>query len=367
MLTALIGLSLNVQAKENSSIVTLGQDLSDIQKDMMLKYFETDERESQVLIVTNDDEYKYLEGIATKSQIGKHAYSCCYIEPRQEGGLDVTTYNLNWVTADMIKNALVTSGITNCKVIAAAPMEVSGTGALTGVFKAYSMLGGKEKLDIDKMKAASEELIITGELAEDVGDEEATEMVETLKEIIIQLDEQDKEVDIPSLIDEYILDKGLKINEEHREKIINFLIKISDLDYDIDQIEKAYGKLKANYETIKKYATNVKDSVEKTKSIIDKITDWLIEKFNRLKEWWNNFSERHQNDMNNYDNTWGIFHRLQNKETTVESTEEATESTVEAVEITIEAVEVETETPVSETEHIETESSSSLDSIIFEG
>lgn len=48
------------------------------------------------------------------------------------------------------------------------PMEVSGTGALTGIQMAYEKASG-QKLDETKTKLANEEIVTTGELADKVG------------------------------------------------------------------------------------------------------------------------------------------------------------------------------------------------------
>ena len=60
--------------------------------------------------------------------------------------MDVTTSNITWCTPEMYISALATAGITDAKVVVAAPFEVSGTAALTGVYKAYEDMTGK-KLD----------------------------------------------------------------------------------------------------------------------------------------------------------------------------------------------------------------------------
>ena len=73
-----------------------------------------------------------------------------------------------------------TAGITDARVVVAAPFEVSGTAALTGVYKAYEDLTGK-KLD-DLAKAVStQELTITGELANEIGEMDSTSIVNDLK------------------------------------------------------------------------------------------------------------------------------------------------------------------------------------------
>ena len=151
-----------------TKVVTLGADLSDAQKQTMMKYFNVSADQVQILTVTNQDEHNHLDNIAPQEQIGSHTLSCAYVKPTQSGGIKVRTANLNWVTGNMIATSLSTSGVKNCEVIAACPMEVSGTGALTGIQMAYEKASG-EKLDATKTKLANQEIVTTGELADKVG------------------------------------------------------------------------------------------------------------------------------------------------------------------------------------------------------
>lgn len=50
----------------------------------------------------------------------------------------------------MYKNALATAGITDAKVLISAPFPVSGTGALTGIYKAYEDMTGVSLNDLAK-------------------------------------------------------------------------------------------------------------------------------------------------------------------------------------------------------------------------
>ena len=80
----------------------------------------------------------------------------------------------------MIASTLTTSGVENCNVVAASPIEVSGTGALTGIMMAYETASG-ETLNEDQKATATEELITTGELADAVGQQEATDLMNEVK------------------------------------------------------------------------------------------------------------------------------------------------------------------------------------------
>ncbi len=77
--------------------------------------------------------------------MGTRAISSVYVEKLPEGeGITVESKNITWVTNDMYRNAIVTAGIKDAKIIVAAPFEVSGTAALTGVMKAFEDLTGEK-------------------------------------------------------------------------------------------------------------------------------------------------------------------------------------------------------------------------------
>ena len=161
---------------DSSKVVTLGANLSEEQKTSMYEYFGTSPDQVETIEVTNADERKYMEGIATEAEIGKRTFSCAYVEPTSEGGIQVKVANLTFVTSSMIASTLLTSGMENCNVVAAAPIEVSGTGALTGIMMAYETASGEE-LSEEQKEAAVEELVTTGDLADSVGQEEASQLM----------------------------------------------------------------------------------------------------------------------------------------------------------------------------------------------
>ena len=126
----------NVYADSYKS-VTIGYDLTNQQEEDMLKYFGVDRNSASVVEVTSTEEKKYLGDTVSKAQLGNKSISCSYIEPTTIGGLVVTTNNVTWVNASMIKNALITAGIENANVKVSAPFEVSGTAAMTGILKGF--------------------------------------------------------------------------------------------------------------------------------------------------------------------------------------------------------------------------------------
>ena len=75
---------LAVQA-DSSNVVTLGANLTQEQKTSMYEYFGTSADQVETIEVTNADERKYMEGIASEEQIGTRTYSCSYVEPTSMG------------------------------------------------------------------------------------------------------------------------------------------------------------------------------------------------------------------------------------------------------------------------------------------
>src|SRR5699024_2877313 len=99
-------------------------------------------------------------------------------------GIAVSTKNINYITAEMYQNALATAGIENAIIEVTAPFEVSGTGALTGIIKGYEVKTG-EVIDEDQKMVATEEMVLTSELADEgVDEEDATEFFGKVKEEI---------------------------------------------------------------------------------------------------------------------------------------------------------------------------------------
>lgn len=271
---------------DSSKILTLGADLSLEQKQLIIDYLGVNESEVETILVYNSDEHALLDNIATQGQIGKKTYSCSYIEPTSSGGIHVKTVNLNWVTCDMIRNALVTSGIGNCNIICIAPIEVSGTGALTGIFKAYESISGVEITE-EKKELASEELIATCNLAGTIGQDDASTMMNELKEQIILSSEAVGVEEIKNLVNEAIQIKEISLTEDQKWEIIDFLLKLSKQDYDIDKIREAYTDVKTA-------AANVRNASKQAMNWLERFWNWLKELWQKITGTYNQIKQSQQ-------------------------------------------------------------------------
>ena len=230
-----------VALADSEKVVTLGANLTKEQRQSMLNYFGVTEEEVMIVEVNNQEERKYLEGIATESQIGTRTYSCAYIMPTNEGKINVKTANLTWVSTSMIANTLVTAGIDSCDVIAAAPKEVSGTGALTGIIKAYETVT-EEVLDEEKKELAMEELLDTAELGNEIGQDEASAVMNEVKTQVIKENITDEE-EIKEVINDVADYYDVEVSEEQASEVSELMSNIAQQDYDYDKLEGTMGDL----------------------------------------------------------------------------------------------------------------------------
>ena len=238
-LTAILSLSsLGLVFADGTRVVTLGSNLTQKQKDTMLKYFGVNKDEVVILEVNNQEERKYLQGVASEAQLGKKTYSCAYVEPTKSGsGINVKTANITWATPAMVATTLSTAGLTDADVVIAANFPVSGTGALTGIMKAFEDATGKP-LEEDKKELASEELITTGDLGDDIGQDKATGIVNDVKTEIIKNNTKDT-VQIAETINNVVNNYNVTLTDEQMVKLEGLMEKISKQDYDYSEMKNA--------------------------------------------------------------------------------------------------------------------------------
>ena len=237
----------------------IGADLNEDQVAAVYQAFGVERGSCIEMKVTNAEERQYLEGYVDSSLIGTRSISSVYVQLLSDGsGMDVTTSNITWCTPEMYISALATAGITDAKVVVAAPFEVSGTAALTGVYKAYEDMTGKKLDDVAKL-VSTQELTITGELANEIGSMDSTSIVNDLK---LMLDETKNMTDdqINQLIAlcrslEKLDGDALK---SRVEEVQNTLKKVSD----------AKTQVVGFIQTVKKVVTSVASFFEKIKDII---------------------------------------------------------------------------------------------------
>ena len=268
---------------ESDSRVVIGADLSESDINTVYKYFDIDRDEVKELTVTNTDERQYLEGVVNESLIGNRSISCVYIEDLEEGeGLHVSVDNISWCTPDMYMNAMVTAGISDADVKIAAPFEVSGTAALTGIYKAYEDITG-ESLSEAAKEIGTQELTTTAELADEIGSADSTAIVNELK---LMLDETSKMSDdelrqqIIAIAEEY----GVNLTDEQITKLIDLCRSLEKLDVNqlkakVEQAQKYLMDIANAKQGIKQFVSNLGDSVSQ---VVDAVISFFQNLFDQL-------------------------------------------------------------------------------------
>lgn len=215
-------------------IITLGESLSEEQKNMILSEMNAP-KDAQIITVTNAEEHEYLGNYIAKSVIGTKTFSSSAITiASKNAGLEVETHNINWVTDEMYINALITAGVKDAKIYITAPFEVSGTGALTGLIKAYEISADKA-IPEDVKQAANEELVTSAELGDEIGTEKASALITKIKEEMAN--QQPKtEADIRAIIESAAKELGITLTEEQLQSLVDLFNKLKDLNIDWNQV-----------------------------------------------------------------------------------------------------------------------------------
>lgn len=262
--------SMSLVFADTARVVTLGANLSPEQRKTMLKYFGVNENDAVILEVNNKEERKYLEGIAPNSQIGTKTYSCAYVEPTKAGsGINVKTANITWVTSAMIASTLASLGITDANCVIAANFPVSGTGALTGVMKAYEDATGKP-LDENKKEIATEELVVSGKLGQDIGQDKATGIINDVKTEIIKNNTSDTN-QIANTINNITNNYNVTLSPEQQKQVKDLMTKISEQNYNYKDMKDALNSIS---NTVNENLNAIGESVNNS-GILDTIKGWF--------------------------------------------------------------------------------------------
>lgn len=221
-------------AAVGDQIVTIGTNLTQEQRQEVLQYFGAGEN-AQIINVDISEERQYLSGKVPDAQIGNSTNSCAMITYTTKGsGVNVTTHNINYVTPDAYKSAILTAGINDADVQITAPIEVSGTGALTGIMKAYEVSSG-EQISEDVKQAATQELVTNTELGQAIGDEQANDLINTIKQEIAD-QKPDNPEEVQSIVDQVLQQLGITLTDEQYQQLLDLVNQLSQLDIDWDAL-----------------------------------------------------------------------------------------------------------------------------------
>ncbi|MEG0777783.1 MAG: DUF1002 domain-containing protein [Oscillospiraceae bacterium] len=264
--TLLMSLGSAFALNKGDARAVIGADLTAAQKASVYKTFGIEPGAVTELGVTNAEEREYLNGLVDPALIGSRSISSVYIEILGAGdGLKVDVSNINWCTKEMYVNALVTAGIDDAKLIVTSPIAgISGTAALTGVYKAYEDITG-EKLDETAKLAGTQELVVTAELADQIGSLDAVAIVNELKLILdetVNMTDEELKAEILSIAKEY----DISLSDGQLNSLVSLCRSLEHLNPE---------ELKAKVEGLQNTITKLAGAKEAVSGVVETVKNFF--------------------------------------------------------------------------------------------
>ncbi|MCH6268374.1 MULTISPECIES: DUF1002 domain-containing protein [Neobacillus] len=260
---------------EGDMIVTLGENLTETQKNQLLEEMGAP-KDVQIVTVSNQEEHQYLGKYVSKSLIGTKAISSSAITIAPSGsGIKVKTKNINWVTDEMYVNALITAGVKDADIYITAPISVSGTAALTGIIKAYEISADKT-IPEEVKQAANQEMVETAKLGDAIGAENAAALIAKIKEEIAK-NQPKNDQELRTIIEQAAKELNVTLTEEQIQRLMDLFNKLKSLNIDWNQVSDQLNKAK---DRISKFLQS-----EEGQGFLEKVKQffiWLIDAIKAL-------------------------------------------------------------------------------------
>lgn len=262
-----------IDAVLDKPYLALGADLSAEEQMKVLSLLgleHIDLEEYDIVTVSNADEHEYLGSYLDASVIGTRALSSVLVVGKEAGnGIRVTTKNISYCTEGMYRNALLTAGLEDADITVAGPFSISGTAALVGAIKAYETMTGVE-VEEENLDAANNELVLTGEIVEELGDaEKAEDLMALVKEAVAENHLTGTE-EIRQVIQQACGELEIELSDDNQKKMAALMQKIEGLDLDVskwkDQAKDLYDRLDSlefqiDKESVGNFFTRIIDAI----------------------------------------------------------------------------------------------------------
>src|SRR5699024_10155924 len=167
----------------NQLVLAKGEDSTGDKEDKLFEIFGVDKEDVEIIEVASTDISKY-----TDRSPGIFSYSSTLIEKKNKGyGVKVsvlTPDDITSVTKEQYKNALVTPGAKDVHAYIATPTSVTGTAALTRIYKVFDEKGEAfNQVRVDLSETEIDTLVDINEAHEDDADYKAA----TLDKVLLQI------------------------------------------------------------------------------------------------------------------------------------------------------------------------------------
>lgn len=272
-------------------VICLGTSLTETQKSGTLKTLSNPLSGSsyQTITITGADLVKYLNPSGANFTTQSGVWSSAMIEKTAAGNginvhiLDYNGHNnITTITADQYKNAALTAGISDANIYVTSAVPIDGSGALAGVYAAYSKTG--ENLNQSQVNAAQDEMNTLSKITKEnkdkdgYSDAQLNNVVAGAKQEMGQIGNNVSDSQIHDIVTNQININHLGdvINNNQKQQIINVLIEVRDS-----------GALKNH--KFKDQADALSKNIKKNaKGIFDKIN--TPENRNWLEQIWHNIT-----------------------------------------------------------------------------
>lgn len=272
----LLGMNLPKQIvqADDSPVICLGTSLTDNQRQGTIKALSNplNDNSYHTITITGQDLVQYLNPSGANFTNTSGVWSSAMIQKTAQGsGINVHILdyqghnNITTITANQYKNAALTAGITDANIYVTSAVPIDGSGALAGVYSAYSKNG--KNLNQSQVNAAQDEMGTLSKITKEnqnkkgYSDAQLNNAVAGAKQEMGKIGNNVSDSQIHDIVNNQININHLGdvINNNQKEQIINILIKIRDS-----------GALKDHH--FKDQADALSKNIEKNaKGIFDKI------------------------------------------------------------------------------------------------
>ncbi len=294
-----LGAVLNAQ-EWTEDIYAYGAGLSESQINSTAGFLEVPGEDTPKMVIRGEDAVKYIDEDASDAAM----ISSVYIKKNNTNDVNVevvTPLTIQSVTSLQYANAAITAGVTGIDIKVAAVVPVSGTSALTGVYKALEKMG--VEVDSKKTEKANEEIERINEISEnhkdnpDFSKDKLNKAVIDGKQQIIDIEKNEGNItanQIDQITQNVIKDNQLtnivnNIDIENLNIIFNNFAEITKSEgFDFDKVQSQLKNLADNINNIAKKELNRAQAFLKTdegNAFLESIKDKLnADELNALLE-----------------------------------------------------------------------------------
>lgn len=224
-------------------VVCLGTSLTASQRSGTLKTLSEplNGNSYQTITITGEDLVKYLNPSGANFTTHSGVWSSAMIEKEAQGS-DINVHildyqgrnNITTITADQYKNAALTAGISDANIYVTSAVPIDGSGALAGVYAAYSKTG--ENLNQKQVNAAQDEMNTLSKITKEnkdkdgYSDAQLNNAVAGAKQEMGKIGNNISNSQIHDIVNNQININHLGdvINNNQKQQIINILIEVRD-------------------------------------------------------------------------------------------------------------------------------------------